>query len=166
MQSQFRIHSVLESSPAAPANRLPGSDCLACRLTGFAAMSGLSAYSFAEAYRMGTFRHSPLPVGVKARPLWVQRSTVEQAQGVIRNGKITTMVGVDLIKFMWDVVMMLSLEHELEGMSRRVVPTNTWLVNTSTAVAPTYHIDLVCYHVSLSSRSSRLPTLIKRLARC
>lgn len=33
-------------------------------------MSGLGAYSFVEAYRMGTFRRSPLPSGVKARPLW------------------------------------------------------------------------------------------------
>ncbi|KAJ1577589.1 hypothetical protein NDA11_005536 [Ustilago hordei] len=67
----YLVRSTLESSPAASANaRLPGSDCLACRLTGFAAMSGLGAYSFVEAYRMGILRRSPLPAGVKARPLW------------------------------------------------------------------------------------------------
>ena len=33
-------------------------------------MSGLGVYSFVEAYRLGTFRRSPLPAGVKPRPLW------------------------------------------------------------------------------------------------
>lgn len=64
LRFKYAIHSSLEP------NRLPGSDCLACRLTGFAAMSGLGAYSFVEAYRMGTLRRSPLPAGVKARPVW------------------------------------------------------------------------------------------------
>lgn len=88
--SQYRIHSALEPSSTAPSNRLPGSDCLACRLTGFAAMSGLGAYSFVEAYRLGTFRRAPLPAGVKARPLWGASLVVFGAgcigAGVIRLG--------------------------------------------------------------------------------
>lgn len=47
--------------------RLPGSDCLSCRLTGFAAMSGLGGYSLVEAYRLGAFRRSPLP---RSQPIW------------------------------------------------------------------------------------------------
>ncbi|GAC95850.1 hypothetical protein PHSY_003427 [Pseudozyma hubeiensis SY62] len=70
IEDKYRIHSALEPATGATKHRLPGSDCLACRLTGFAAMTGLGAYSFVEAYRMGTLRRSPLPAGVKARPVW------------------------------------------------------------------------------------------------
>ncbi|CDW96649.1 hypothetical protein [Sporisorium scitamineum] len=72
IEDKYRIHSTLEPpAAAADSQRLPGSDCLACRLTGFAAMTGLGAYSFVEAYRMGTFRRSSAAVaGVKPRPLW------------------------------------------------------------------------------------------------
>ncbi|KAJ1024380.1 hypothetical protein NDA18_004548 [Ustilago nuda] len=87
----YLVRSTLESWPAASANaRLPGSDCLACRLTGFAAMSGLGAYSFVEAYRMGILRRSPLPAGVKARPLWAATLVVFgvgcMGAGVVRLG--------------------------------------------------------------------------------
>ncbi|EPQ31005.1 uncharacterized protein PFL1_01194 [Pseudozyma flocculosa PF-1] len=33
-------------------------------------MTGMGAYSLAEAYKMGAFRRGPLPSGAKARPVW------------------------------------------------------------------------------------------------
>ncbi|PWY99660.1 DUF543-domain-containing protein [Testicularia cyperi] len=68
IEDKYRILSVNEAG--LPRSSLPGSDCMACRLTGFLAMSGLGVYSLIEANRMGTFRRSPLPHGLKPRPLW------------------------------------------------------------------------------------------------
>ncbi|KAN0065850.1 Mitochondrial inner membrane organizing system component [Thecaphora frezii] len=64
----FRIHSPSEEAPTT--GRLPGSDCLGCRLTGFVTLTGLGAYSLVEAHRMGAFRRGPLPSGAKGRPVW------------------------------------------------------------------------------------------------
>ena len=33
-------------------------------------MTGLGAYSFIEAAKVGAFRKGPLPNGVRARPVW------------------------------------------------------------------------------------------------